>query len=867
MLSLSVQSEANPKEKSVISAAPWTLVQTVKNILQADTGVLAAKQRLFFNCKELKNSHTLEDSAISKDAMLYMSVAHASEASDVVALYVYGNCSCPVSFEEKIHQARQGLAAGLAPRLATEGTGGTYFLRSARQQRNVVVFKPADEEPFAPENPRGFAGTLGSEGLKPGILSGEGHIREVAAFLLDHDHFAGVPATVLAELTHPALNHRKRAELASENNSAFKVGSLQDFVEFDDMVSDMAPQNFKPHQVHKIAILDIRIVNTDRNDANILVKRKAKGLYDLIPIDHAYCLPDTLQLAWTDWVWYDWPQAKIPLDEETKNYVHSLDINRDIELLRKNLPIREPCLRLMRITNMLLQKGVAAGLTLYQIASIILRRDDESKPSELEVMCSQASEIAHKLRDSVVVSSLSVAENSAHKVTLHRSISHTNFQKVDSSMSKRGFLFSSLDGKRQRRKLSVGPRFNDRPTYNDQPDSPDVCSSSQSFKFPATGDIFFHFLDRLMDQVVMLWASKNPPQVSLTASPVLTGACLRSPHPSSFNTGFDFCGFTDSVDSPMLASLANNNQPTPLALDSPPPITTSSSNGVARNGVISSSAIPVASSRAVASLATFRPRIAVEPPDRSVVAAPALPPLPSAPVMATPKVVYRPPHLRGAAQANRSFPLRPSFTIVTSPLPLLPAEGSPPLLPPPIDSPPSPPPPADAVRALPLPQLSSPVTPPLNMSPSPPKCAPSSCLSSPSVSPSLTPPLTSSHISSAPDSTPGAPSSPGSFLSQNSVNLKFSPPVLSSPMHSLSVTSLPPHSLASTLGADASLKRTVLSSISEGAHHRASRRGSRGANLAGWVLGSTSVSARSSLRASAPPFIPLAAKGMSHAQA
>ena len=40
------------------------------------------------------------------------------------------------------------------------GTGGTYFLRS-RKGRKVAVFKPENEEPFALENPRGFAGRQG----------------------------------------------------------------------------------------------------------------------------------------------------------------------------------------------------------------------------------------------------------------------------------------------------------------------------------------------------------------------------------------------------------------------------------------------------------------------------------------------------------------------------------------------------------------------------------------------------------------------------------------------------------------------------------------------------------------------------------
>ena len=54
-----------------------------------------------------------------------------------------------------------------------------------------------------------------------------------------------------------------------------------------------------PHlQVHKIAVLDIRLVNTDRNGANILAKRcPRQASWELTPIDHGYCLPGSLQVC------------------------------------------------------------------------------------------------------------------------------------------------------------------------------------------------------------------------------------------------------------------------------------------------------------------------------------------------------------------------------------------------------------------------------------------------------------------------------------------------------------------------------------------------------------------------------------------
>ena len=61
-------------------------------------------------------------------------------------------------------------ATGLAPSLSLDGMGGTYILRDAKR-RPVAAFKPRDEEPFAPNNPRGLAGKMGQPGIHPAIPS------------------------------------------------------------------------------------------------------------------------------------------------------------------------------------------------------------------------------------------------------------------------------------------------------------------------------------------------------------------------------------------------------------------------------------------------------------------------------------------------------------------------------------------------------------------------------------------------------------------------------------------------------------------------------------------------------------------------
>lgn len=81
------------------------------------------------------------------------------------------------------------------------GTSGGYLLQNTKQEI-VGIFKPFDEEPFAPNNPKGYKGELHQTGFRKGILSGECAEREVAAYLLDQTHYHQVPPTTFVELTH-----------------------------------------------------------------------------------------------------------------------------------------------------------------------------------------------------------------------------------------------------------------------------------------------------------------------------------------------------------------------------------------------------------------------------------------------------------------------------------------------------------------------------------------------------------------------------------------------------------------------------------------------------------------------------------------
>lgn len=88
---------------------------------------------------------------------------------------------------------------------------------------NAACFKPSDEEPYTPNNPRGRElvanwGLVGKESfaMRPGVKPGEGYVREVAAYVLDHGGFSGVPATTIVEAKHKAFHTQVSSQ--SENH-------------------------------------------------------------------------------------------------------------------------------------------------------------------------------------------------------------------------------------------------------------------------------------------------------------------------------------------------------------------------------------------------------------------------------------------------------------------------------------------------------------------------------------------------------------------------------------------------------------------------------------------------------------------------
>ncbi|KAI3458009.1 hypothetical protein Pfo_014672 [Paulownia fortunei] len=291
-----------------------------------------------------------------------------------------------------------GLERGNQPIRSSEGSGGAYFMQDSSGQNYVSVFKPVDEEPMAVNNPHGLPLSSDGEGLKRGTRVGEGALREVAAYILDHPMggprstcsdekgFSGVPPTIMVKCQHRGFHYSEGFNCVFD-----KFGSLQMFMKNCGSCEDIGPRAFPVEEVHKICVLDIRLANADRHAGNILIHKDGEeGQIVLIPIDHGYCMPENFEDCTFEWLY--WPQARQPFTSDEIAYINSLDAEKDIELLKFNgWNVPHNCARVFRVSTMLLKKGAERGLTPFAIGSIMCR-ETVKKVSVIEKMVQEAQE-------------------------------------------------------------------------------------------------------------------------------------------------------------------------------------------------------------------------------------------------------------------------------------------------------------------------------------------------------------------------------------------------------------------------------------------------------------------------------------------
>ena len=120
----------------------------------------------------------------------------------------------------------------------------------------------------------------------------------------------------------------------------YKLGSLQAFAAHKCDANDFSPSVFSADNVHRIGIVDVRLLNTDRHAGNLLVAESTpycspvgstsgntdghggggggalRAPYVLVPIDHGFALPEALEGPYFEWMY--WAQTSVPFSEEVR---------------------------------------------------------------------------------------------------------------------------------------------------------------------------------------------------------------------------------------------------------------------------------------------------------------------------------------------------------------------------------------------------------------------------------------------------------------------------------------------------------------------------------------------------------------------
>lgn len=432
-----------------------TSIEQIKDTLQKATNYPVSIMRIFHSSSSycLKEKVTLRQLGIDKSGhVLTLSIEFNSTNENLIEPVkdypLDGNC------RDLVSQAQIGLNNSNIPSKTDllDCTGGVYFLKSA-SNAFVAVFKPHDEEQGMPNNPKGYAGN-GKHGLRLNFKPGEGYLRESAAYLLDFENFCQVPPTVIVHCEHRVFNYPKSVGADSCLQIFPKLGSLQRYVRASDTFEDISPSLIGTFELQKIALLDIRLLNCDRNASNILAirkliphtfrnpisgemcprsarrdsrsgslasltedmddeeiemsdfltesrgaqnNRKTQDLYELIPIDHGYCLPSKLLIEEFDWTWFYCSQVEEEIDPEIKQYMLSFDIEDCMDRLTTQMKdtISPDTFFLLRLVHFLIVESIKLNLTLKQIAELIARVEDNVK-SPMEKLIQDCEENAHR---------------------------------------------------------------------------------------------------------------------------------------------------------------------------------------------------------------------------------------------------------------------------------------------------------------------------------------------------------------------------------------------------------------------------------------------------------------------------------------
>ncbi|KAH0480565.1 MAG: uncharacterized protein KVP18_003090 [Porospora cf. gigantea A] len=209
---------ATTKTTTVVTSFLFSSVEIVKRLLIKTLQLTACHPnniKVSFKGIEVANKRTLA-SFNDRDGFILF-VWELKDTVTEAGIRAVGLPPCP-RMKQVLHEVSLGMLKGLVPRLAIEGTSGSYRMMGPRGDQ-VAIFKPQDEEPFSPNNPRALLGQLGQQGFRTGVLSGEGFVREHICYWIDQ-RYGGlfrVPATCSVECYHPSYCYNQDIDVCESN--------------------------------------------------------------------------------------------------------------------------------------------------------------------------------------------------------------------------------------------------------------------------------------------------------------------------------------------------------------------------------------------------------------------------------------------------------------------------------------------------------------------------------------------------------------------------------------------------------------------------------------------------------------------------
>ncbi|HEV8051744.1 MAG TPA: hypothetical protein VGP47_04555 [Parachlamydiaceae bacterium] len=295
-------------------------------------------------------------------------------------------------------EARLALRQGITPEVLNKTSSGTYIMRN-RQGKPWGIFKPQCQEIGGSKNPSWVIWAVCTS-EQWGIEEGTGYLRECAAYSLDKNHFSNVPLTVSTHFQHPALDTSifpistpnltgsfqlfkdnckpgneclKKYEIYSVKLGKAAGGSVlysmikKAYVTFFRFLFFCGLPHLPVNQVHRMAILDIRLLNCDRHFGNFLFDKISQKLF---PIDHGLILPANATKTRFDWK--QLIQSHIPFSNEELAYIDQLNADEDEKILIKCGINCLEALGRMKLSTALLKECAKRGMTAHQIADLMV---------------------------------------------------------------------------------------------------------------------------------------------------------------------------------------------------------------------------------------------------------------------------------------------------------------------------------------------------------------------------------------------------------------------------------------------------------------------------------------------------------------